>query len=339
MISWPERARAGYVLAGLLALLGFANTVWAQTESGVMQDPAPWLNRMGRAVEQLNYRGTMVHNYRGEAEASRIVHRYSDGVVTERITALEDSGREIIRSGGEVTCIFPDQKLIMVEHQAQFEQDSSPVMGQLPNFMEFDDDSYEIGTLGPGRAAGRVCEVLSVHPRDGFRYGYRLWVDRSNGMLLKSQLMDGQDKVVEELLFTEISFPASIPADDVGPSLAIETYTWARPEPVLNRQIRLDDVDWQAMELPPGFVLSAVRTSKATEGRGPLEHLVYSDGLASVSVFIESGVGKSEEAEGLSQIGTARAYTTTLEGCLITAVGDVPEQTARMIALSVRPIR
>jgi sigma-E factor negative regulatory protein RseB len=337
MSSHP-RFQVRFVLPLLAAMLAFSAAVCAQSD-GELQDPAEWLNRMGQAVEQLNYQGTMVHNYRGEADASRIVHRVNDGIVTERITALEDGGREIIRSDGEVTCIFPDQKMIMIEHQEQFERESSPVMGQLPDFMTFDDDSYEVAMLGPGRATGRPCEVLSVHPRDGFRYGYRLWIDRETGMLLKSQLMDGQDKVVEEMMFTDISFPASISAEEVEPSVAIEAYTWTRPEPVRNRQIRLGDVDWEAMELPPGFVLSAVQSSQATEERGPLEHLVYSDGLASVSVFIESDIGAADKVEGLSQIGTARAYTTTHDGCLITAVGDVPERTARMIALSVRPVR
>ncbi len=322
----------------MAVLVGLAGVGHAQADTQI-QTPADWLNRMGRAVEQLNYRGTLVHNYRGEADASVVVHRVVDGKVTERITSLEDSGREIIRADGQVTCIFPDQKMILVEHQEQLERDSSPVMGQLPSFMEFHDDSYDIATLGPGRAAGRECEVLSVHPRDGFRYGYRLWVDRATGMLLKSQLMDEQDKVVEELLFTDISFPASISARDVEPSQKIDSYTWTRPEPILNRQVRLDGGDWRAMDLPPGFILSAVQTSKATDERGPTEQRVYSDGLASVSVFIEMGIAETEKVEGLSQIGTARAYTTTLEGCLITAVGDVPEGTARMIALSVRPVR
>ena len=332
------RFPAGSVLVVLLALVGSAGVSHAQTD-GQMETPGDWLNRMGRAVEQLNYRGTMVHNYRGEADSSVVVHRVIDGKVTERITALEDSGREIIRADGQVTCIFPDQKMILVEHQEQLERESSPAMGQFPSFMEFHDESYDIATLGPGRAAGRECEVISVHPRDGFRYGYRLWTDRATGMLLKSQLMDGQDNVVEELLFTDISFPASISARDVEPSQAIDSYTWTRPEPVQNRQVRLDDGGWRAMELPPGFILSAVRTSNATDERGPTEQLVYSDGLASVSVFIETGISATEKVEGLSQIGTARAYTTTLEGCLITAVGDVPEGTARMIALSVRPVR
>lgn len=331
-------SQVSLVAAVLLALVGLVSAASAQTESQT-RDPADWLDRMGQAVEQLNFRGTMVHIYRGEADSSKIVHRVADGVVTERITALEDNGREIIRSNGTVTCIFPDQKMILVEHQEQLERDSSPVMGQLPSFMEFDDDSYEIVMLGPGRAAGRECEVLSVHPRDGFRYGYRLWIDRATAMLLKSQLMDGQDKVVEEILFTEISFPARISAREVEPTLDIDSYTWSRPEPILNRQIRLDDVDWRATDLPPGFVLSAVRTRKATEDRGSMEQLVYTDGLASVSVFIETGISATEEVEGLSQIGAARAYTTTLHGCLITAVGDVPERTAKMIALSIRPVR
>lgn len=334
-MRWPQ---VNLVSALLLALVGSVGVASAQTEPE-MPSPADWLDRMGRAIEQLNFRGTMVHNYRGEADSLRIVHRVADGVVTERITTLEEGGREIIRSNGEVTCIFPDQKMILVEHQEQLEQGSSPVMGQLPSFMEFDDDSYDVVMLGPGRAAGRDCEVLSVHPRDGFRYGYRLWIDRATSMLLKSQLMDGQDEVVEEIVFTEIRFPEQISAREVQPSLEIDTFTWAKPEPILSRQIRLEDVDWRAKDLPPGFVLTAVRARNATQDQGPMEQLVYSDGLASVSVFIETGVSVSDKAEGLSQIGAARAYTTTLETCLITAVGDVPERTARMIALSIRPIR
>ena len=101
--------------------------------------------------------------------------------------------------------------------------------------------------------------------------------------------------------------------------------------------MELGDADWGAVDLPSGFVLAAVRSKNAPGQSGPVEQLVYSDGVASVSVFIEMGVAASEQAEGLSQIGAANAYTATMEGRLITAVGDVPERTAKMIALSVRP--
>jgi sigma-E factor negative regulatory protein RseB len=204
--------------------------------------------------------------------------------------------------------------------------------------MVFDEDRYEIAMRGPDRVAGRTAEVFTVRPKDGYRYGYRLWVDRETAMLLKSQLTNEEDRLVEEFRFTEIGFPDLIADADVQPSTDIESFTWTRPEPAVNRKVSIDDADWRAMDLPPGFELAAVRSRSASAGNGQLKQLVYSDGLASVSVFIEMDIDESEFSEGLSRIGGARAYTTTREGCLITAVGDVPEKTARMIALSVRPV-
>lgn len=304
---------------------------------GAADDPGDWLDRMSKAVEMLNYRGTLVHTYRGEADVSQIVHRVTDSDVTERITAMDDAGREIIRSNDKVTCIFPDEKMIIVEHQA--DHDSSTTVNRLPRFMVFDDASYDVLISGSGRVSGRDAKILSVHPTDGYRYGYRLWVDSATAMLLKSQLMDEQGRVVEEFLFTDISFPDSISADEVRPSIETDSFTWEKPEPTINRQMQLGDADWRATDLPSGFVLAAVRSKNTAGQSGPMEQLVYSDGLASVSVFIEMGVAASEQAEGLSQIGAANAYTTTMEGRLITAVGEVPERTAKMIALSVRPRR
>ena len=300
-------------------------------------DSATWLERMGHAIMELNYRGVLVHTYLGEADVSSIVHRVVDGVVTERITAMDDAGREIIRSNGEVTCIFPDQKLIIVEHQDALELDGGPGVGQLPSFMVFDEDNYSVDMLGPGRVSGRDATVLSVMPKDGYRYGYRLWLDKDTAMLLKSQLLDEPGRVLEEFLFTDISFPDAIPVADVQPSVDVDSYSWERPEPAVSSKVHLHDAEWSASDLPSGFMLAAVRSKQAPGASDALEQLVYSDGLASISVFIEMGVAASEQAEGASQIGAANAYTTTLEGRLITAVGDVPVRTAKMIALSVRP--
>ena len=310
--------------------------IWSNP-SQAADEPADLLARMAMAVEQLNYRGVLVHTYRGEADVSQIVHRVADGMVTERMTAMDDAGREIIRSNGKVTCIFPDQRMIMVEHQLGHSRDASAVVGQLPNFVIFDDANYDISMLGEGRVSMRDATVLSVTPTDGFRYGYRLWVDQATAMLLKSQLLDEREQVVEEFLFTEVSFPDSIPAADVQPTIDIDSFTWDRPEPAVNEKKHPGDADWHAMELPSGFVLAAVQSKNAAGARGYMEQLVYSDGLASVSVFVEMGVAAAEQAEGLSTIGAANAYTTTMQGRLITAVGDVPERTAKMIALSVRP--
>ena len=329
---------SGRRLRGLLSLLLLTVFGSAALAAGSAEESAQWLDRMSRAVDKLNYRGTIVHTHHGEAQVSQVVHRFADGIVTERITALNGAGREIIRHGEKVTCIFPDQQLIIVEHQQTFEAESNPVAAQMPKFMVFDKARYEVTMRGPDRVAGRMAEVLTVHPTDGYRYGYRLWVDRVTATLLKTQLMNEQDRVVEEFLFTDISFPESIAEADLQPSANVDSFTRTRPEPVVNKGVGIEDADWQAMDLPPGFVLAAVRSRNSSGSSTPIRQLVYSDGLASVSVFIEEGVEESEYQDGLSQIGAARAYTTTEDGCLITAVGDVPEQTAKMIALSVRRI-
>jgi len=296
-----------------------------------------WLSRMNNAVEKMNYRGILLHTYRDEVDVLQIIHRFENGQVTERTISLDGVGREIIRSNDEVTCIFPDQQMIMVEREDYGRHDTSPVVGRLPNIMVLDDANYELSMLGPGRAAGLDAEVLSVHPKDAYRYGYRLWVARDTAMLLKSQLMGEQGDVVEEFLFTSISFPDSISADEVEPSVVIDSHKWQRAEPVINRKMQLSEAGWRATERPHGFELAAVRLKTAAELNSPTEQLVYSDGLASVSVFVEVGVAASEQAEGLSQVGAANAYSTTREGHLITAVGDVPGLTAKMIALSLRP--
>ncbi len=306
------------------------------TSANAAGDAEEWLDRMGKAVQQLNYRGTLVHSYHGQADVSQIVHRVVHGTVTERVTAMDGGGREIIRSNGEVTCIFPDQKLIMIEHQDNQDLDADSAAGKLPKFMAFDESTYVVLMHGADRVSGRDAEVLSVRPTDGYRYGYRLWVDRTNAMLLKSQLMDERGRVVEEFLFTDISFPDAIPVEAVQPSIDIDSFVWERPEPVVNHQRQLVDAAWHATDLPAGFVLAAVRSKQATRESAATEQLVYSDGLASVSVFVEVGVAASEQAEGSLQIGASNAYTMTTQGYLITAVGDVPERTAKMIALSVR---
>jgi sigma-E factor negative regulatory protein RseB len=258
--------------------------------------------------------------------------------VTERITAKNGPGREIIRDNDEVTCIFPDQQFVLVEARDGTDRSQSPLGGRLPSHKSINQESYELISQGQGRMAGRQAEIIAIRPRDSYRYGYRLWLDQPTAMPLKSQLLDEQGLVVEEIMFSEIWLPDEIDAASIQPSLPIETFTWKRTAAVVPPENSAERARWRATELPEGFMLAAVRVKAAGDSGQSMEHLVYSDGLASVSVFVEPGVAAAEQAEGRSRIGAANAYTTTMEGRLITAVGEVPVKTARMIALSVRPI-
>ena len=154
--------------------------------------------------------------------------------------------------------------------------------------------------------------MIAIRPKDSFRYGYRISLDRATAMPLKTQLVDEQGSVLEQILFSEIMLPNRIPASAVQPSVPINTFTSGAPlrdgdtphRPNLRTGVR--------RETPPGFRLTVRQAKVAPDAGTGLRHLVYSDGLATVSLFIEPAVAASEQAEGLSQIGAANAYTTTV---------------------------
>jgi len=311
--------------------------VWAGSVSAADLSRS-WLDRMSDAVEYLNYEGTLVHMYGNDTDVLKIVHRVEGGSVTERITALSGSGREIIRNDDEVTCILPDQQAVLVEARDERDGSQSPLRGRLPSSTQFDEDFYTLSLAGTSRVAGRDVVIVEVMPRDAFRYGYRLWLDHDTAMPLKSQLWDKDGNVVEQIMFADINMMDSIPESAVQPSVPMDSFSWKHSSAPVDGSGAELPVSWRATMMPPGFKLAAAKTKSAPEAGQPIEHLVYSDGLASVSVFIEMGVATEEQGEGLSRIGAANAYTTMMEERLITAVGEVPARTVRMISLSVRPI-
>ena len=199
----------------LLALLGGQATA---------QEARAWLERMNRAVEDLNYRGTFVHVLDGTAETLHIVHRNADGQSGERILSMDGVGREIVRQGDRVQGIFPDRRIVLFETRS----DVSPLVSALPSNTAELEPHYEITLGGSARVAERVVQVLEIKPRDEFRYGYMLWLDQETAMPLQSQLIDEQGQVVEQILFTEIEVPADIPAAALEPTIDTTGFTTLR---------------------------------------------------------------------------------------------------------------
>ena len=199
----------------LLALLGGQATA---------QEARAWLERMNRAVEDLNYRGTFVHVLDGTAETLHIVHRNADGQSGERILSMDGVGREIVRQGDRVQGIFPDRRIVLFETRS----DVSPLVSALPSNTAELEPHYEITLGGSARVAERVVQMLEIKPRDEFRYGYMLWLDQETAMPLQSQLIDEQGQIVEQILFTEIEVPADIPAAALEPTIDTTGFTTLR---------------------------------------------------------------------------------------------------------------
>lgn len=319
-----SRARSLSILTCLL-LAGTAGATDEQARA--------LLQRMDQAVEALNYEGTFVHIVDGQVETMHVVHRVEDGKVTERLVTLDGPSREIIRDDQEVTCIFADQKSVMVERR----KGDSPLRAALPRYSEQLDAYYEFVRLRDGMRLGRNAVSFEIRPRDKYRYGFRLWMDESTGMLLKAQLIDIYRNVAEQLMFVSIRLPETIAADRVEPTIETGDFTWYVTQDAAAATARASASagGWRAASLPPGFKLTTSNVEMMAGSEHPTEHLVYSDGIASVSVFIEEPERSSDQLQGATRIGAASAFSTMVGGFQVTAMGEVPPITVEMIAGSI----
>jgi sigma-E factor negative regulatory protein RseB len=306
-----------------------------QQKTSPAQTPAQWLERMNQALTTRNYDGTFTHWQGGAVETLRIIHRLQDGQVAERLVSLDGSGREFIRTGSSLACYLPDRRTVLVEQR--------PAEESLVGFPAVNSQAvgnYDIREVARMRLNRRDTHVISVAPRDEFRYGYRLWIDDSTAMPLKSQLCDTDGRVIEQLVFASLTMAAHIPDSAFRPEVSTDGFQWLRNDAAPPAAAPSTAAVWSALKLPPGFRMMMRGPQTLPGSAAPVDHLVFSDGLASVSVFVETrgaAAGANEVAEVRSaHVGSSSAFSTVMNGYKITAVGEVPPATVRFIATQVR---
>lgn len=289
-------------------------------------DAQVWLERMTQALATRNYDGRFLRLGNGHAENMRIVHRFAHGMVTERLVSLDGSGREVIRTESEVMCYLPDQRTVLVEPRT----DRESLLTIVPKYNAGLKANYVVTAPITGRVLGRAAQFVVVEPRDEFRYGYRLWLDEESAMPLKSELCDAQGRAIEQIVFADLQLPNAIGEDLMRPSISTTGFRWVRQRTpkIVNPQ----SSGWVVANPPQGFHLTITRMQ--TIGDTLVRHMVFSDGLASVSIFIEPRVVPAEKS-GLARVGTAHAFSTEIQDHRVTAVGEVPATTVRVLATSV----
>lgn len=186
----------------------------------------------------------------------------------------------------------------------------------------------------------RNTHLITVMPRDQYRYGYRLWIDDSTAMPLKTQLSDAHGNVIEQIVFADLKIRSHIPDSAFHPGISTTGFRWLRNDSAPLKEAVGGGTVWSADRLPPGFHMT-VRAAQVMPGSpGPVDHLVFTDGLASVSVFVETtqvdvSPGQDPVMES-AHVGSSYAFSTVVDGHKVTAVGEVPAQTVRFIADSVK---
>lgn len=316
------------ILRTLTGAIGVSCALWSLQGLAQQSSPEEWLDRMSIAVTTTNYEGTVVRHQRGESEALKVAHKIVDGVVNERLASQEGNGLEIIRIGDEVHCILPDKKSVLVETW----NNQSTLFSALPRSETIRATQYDLSLVREGRIAGRTAIMLAIRPHDEYRYGHRIWLDKETAFPLNTSLVDSYGDVIEEIKFADITIGGNIAATALDPSIDLASFTWYR-EPDRYRSVDVT-TDWDCDDLPAGFRAISTRTEQMSAAESPTTHIVYSDGIASISVFIATR--SAEESDGWALVGRSNSYTAEINGFQVTAVGEVPGVTVQRIASSMR---
>src|SRR5512134_2316651 len=195
-----------------------------QAAQAQADDARGWLERMSEALASRNYDGLFTHTTPGQTESMRIVHRVEKGRSLERLVSLDGSGREVVRTREEVHAYLPDRKVVLVEPRG----DDGSLLKALPTPGPRLDKYYDLAVRKGHKILGRDIVVIDVRPKDGYRYGYRLWLDEETAMPVRSVVGDGAGRQIEQILFTRLELKEKIPARDIEPTVDATGFQWIR---------------------------------------------------------------------------------------------------------------
>lgn len=299
------------------------------------KDAMYWLQRVATAAQKLNYSGTFVYQSGSRTETSRIAHRVEGGREVERIEALDGSPREVIRNDDEVKCFLPEDRLLIIERRSP--RRAFPAL--LPTGFGALSDHYVLRKGPAGRVAGLESQVIVVEPKDEFRYGHQFWIDSQSGLLLKAVLLDERGEVLETFSFTEIRIGGPVAPETLASRFDKSTAEWQVRHARAN-EARSESSGWILRSPLPGFrkVSEMKRQSGAGEPEGT--HMVFSDGLAAVSVFIDTlPPGKASPQTGRFSLGAINVHKRIVGEHLLVVMGDVPPVALKRIADGIEPRR
>ncbi|WP_018231175.1 MucB/RseB C-terminal domain-containing protein [Thioalkalivibrio thiocyanodenitrificans] len=290
------------------------------------------LQRMIQAVENLSYEGTFVYIHGQKTETMQIVHTRDERGQRERLLSLTGEPREVIRDDNILTCIWPASRSVVIEPRRSR-------LGGLPAAIPdrgFGPDSpYRFSLKDEQRIAGLPCRTVQIEPQDELRYAHRLCINEESGMLLKSEMVDHEGSTIEQFMFTSIQFPVQVSDDRFQSVMKGEGFSTYRVDTQPGHSDLPPDPGWKVRDIPAGFHLTSVTKRPMAANQNPVQHLVLSDGLATVSVFISQARGPDDLYMGVTQSGALHAMAVPSGDYQVTVVGEVPGATVRMIADSV----
>ncbi|MCU0811396.1 MAG: MucB/RseB C-terminal domain-containing protein [Thiobacillaceae bacterium] len=283
-----------------------------------------WLNRAASAAKQLNYSGVYVYHHGEHVEVLRVSHRADANGEFEKIEVLDGSPRHFLRLNSDVYCHLSDGKSVRLERNAAKRFFPALLPEQPASLLNY----YNVRLGGTERVAGRPSQVVTLEPRDGYRHSFNLWLDKSTGLPLKSRIVSSNGGMVSMYVFSEIQVGQAPDPRLFQNDLAGKRIFKASLE-------RSAETAWEIAS-PPGFVRVQEAVRPFPGKKSPVTHLVFSDGLSVLSLFIEPLDGQSQSLQGLSAEGAIGVYSRQVAGHKVTTLGEVPTSALIEVGNSVR---
>jgi len=289
-----------------------------------------WLMRMHQASTSRSYIGTFVVSAGGNMSSAKIWHACEGTQQVERVETLTGAPRSIFRHNYQVVTFLPDHKVARSEKRES--------LGLFPELFQSADsriaDFYKFRQEGIERIAGVDADIVMLTPRDSLRFGYRVWTERQNGLVVKLQTLDAEGRVLEQAAFSELQLDAPVKMDKLIQMMGkLDGYRLEKP--VLLKTTASAE-GWEMKAPVAGFnaVNCYKRPLSAASGR---VQWIFSDGLASVSIFIEPLDRKRHIQESSLSLGATHTLTKQLDPYWITLVGEVPLTTLQRFASGLEP--
>jgi sigma-E factor negative regulatory protein RseB len=289
-----------------------------------------WLLRLHEASRRRAYAGTFVVTAGDSISSARIWHVCDGEQQMERVESLTGAPRSTFRRNDQVITFFPSSRQAVTERRES--------LGLFPNLLQSADSSiaryYHARSLGQERVAGFAADGVQLWPQDSLRFGYRLWSERNTGLIVKLQTLDSAGRVLEQSAFSELQLDAPVSMDKLTQMMGNTAgYQVEKPELV---KITAASAGWAIRAEIPGFASMSCykRVVEAGEGSARQSTLqwVFSDGLAAVSLFVESFDDRRHGRPGSAAMGATHTLTRRIGDWWLTAVGEVPPKTLAAFA-------
>lgn len=293
-------------------------------------DPLAWLQRAASSARQTNYAGTVMHLQGERAATSRVTHIFIGGSEHEKIESLDGPRREIVRHDDRLQCYFPDAKTIRVDRRVTARFFPSLVNGPVEAIAQ----NYKVALGKVERLIGQECQWIHLDPKDALRYAQRLCAEIRTGLVLRAKTLGEKSHVLEQYSFTDLRVGSDVSRGEVKSIFHSQSKDWRRDgQP--NEEQKPGATGWSVGSPPPGFrLVGEIQRLLPTRAK-PVTQLVLSDGIATISVFVEPAKEAARSTEATSADGALSVFVRPAGEHLVTVLGEVPPAAAQQVGRSV----